>query len=193
MLSQAKQQTPALTWTQGIAEAIPFPDDHFDGAVATLTIHHWSNLETGMQEVYRVVKHGKWVIFTSFPSQMKRCWLNAYFPQMVSDSMKVMPVQERVEEGLKNAGWKSIQLEPYSVRPDLEDLFLYSGKYDPLRYLDAGFRQGISSFRLQANEEEVRIGLERLEEDVKSGKWQEVVQKFDDTAGDYVFVIGEKA
>lgn len=192
MLSKARRQHPSMRWQQGSAESIPFEDGHFDGAIASLTLHHWTDLEAGMKEVYRVVKQGRWVIFTAFPKQMQNYWLNAYFPQMIEDSIAVMPSQARVEAALKAAGWRNLVLEPYSIKPDLQDLFLYSGKYAPERYSDPNFRQGISSFRLQANAQEVQQGLKQLEADIQSGRWKEVVKQFDDAGGDYVFVVVEK-
>ena len=31
----------------GVAEALPFPDDWFDAAMATVTIHQWRDLDRG--------------------------------------------------------------------------------------------------------------------------------------------------
>ncbi|MEM7371611.1 MAG: class I SAM-dependent methyltransferase [Bacteroidota bacterium] len=192
MLSKAKSKAPTLSWTQASAEAIPFPDAHFDGAVATLTLHHWTDLERGMEEVYRVVSKGKWVILTGFPSQMDNYWLCAYFPQMMKDSNAFMHTEAQLLGAMKGAGWTNLEIEPYSVQSDLQDLFLYSGKYHPERYFDENFRNGISSFRLKANEQELESGLKQLRKDLDSGKWEEVVGQFDVEAGDYAFVVGEK-
>lgn len=192
MLSKAMSKAPTLSWKQASAEAIPFPDDTFDGAISTLTLHHWTDLEQGMREVYRVVNQGKWVILTGFPSQMNNYWLCAYFPKMMKASNAFMHTEDQLFGTMDKVGWKQLQIEPYSVQPDLQDLFLYSGKHHPERYFDENFRNGISSFRLKANEQEVAAGLQQLRKDLDSGKWQEIVAQFDGKAGDYAFVVGEK-
>jgi ubiquinone/menaquinone biosynthesis C-methylase UbiE len=41
---------------QASAEALPFPDRHFDAAMAVLTIHHWSDQARGLAEMRRVAR-----------------------------------------------------------------------------------------------------------------------------------------
>lgn len=89
MLSKARDRKPGMDWVCAAAEAIPFPDSFFDGAVGTLTIHHWSDLEKACREICRVLKPGgRMVLFTSSPRQMQGYWLNHYFPEMLKASIK---------------------------------------------------------------------------------------------------------
>jgi SAM-dependent methyltransferase len=42
----------------GDVGALPFPDASFDGAVSTLSLHHWPDPASGLAEIYRVLKPG---------------------------------------------------------------------------------------------------------------------------------------
>ena len=42
----------------GDVSALPFPDASFDGAVSTLSLHHWPDQARGLAEIYRVLKPG---------------------------------------------------------------------------------------------------------------------------------------
>ena len=57
---RAQRRTPAVI---GVAEELPFDDDSFDAAMATITIHQWPDLERGLRELRRVAR-GPVVILT---------------------------------------------------------------------------------------------------------------------------------
>ena len=42
----------------GDVGALPFPEGSFDGAVSTLSLHHWPDPARGLAEIYRVLKAG---------------------------------------------------------------------------------------------------------------------------------------
>ena len=53
-----QQRTRGLA-VQAAAEALPFPDESFDVALAILTIHHWTDRVVGLAEMRRVAqRHG---------------------------------------------------------------------------------------------------------------------------------------
>jgi hypothetical protein len=45
---------------QAYAEEFPFKKDAFDCATAVLTIHHWSDIEKGLQRLKADVSSGLW-------------------------------------------------------------------------------------------------------------------------------------
>ncbi|MGE3803001.1 MAG: class I SAM-dependent methyltransferase [Candidatus Kapaibacterium sp.] len=189
MLEAAGQKNPDVDWRIGSAEATGLDAESVDGIVASLTLHHWSDLEAGFREMYRVLKRGgTMVIFSTTPEQTGGYWLHHYFPKMMEDSVQQLPSFERVEAGLLSVGFTSIETEKYFVQPDLKDMFLYSGKHNPELYFRPDVRSGISSFAAFSNREEVERGLGRLREDIESGKVQEVVDRWENDLGDYLFI-----
>mgnify|MGYP000221085640 CR=1 FL=1 len=93
---------------------------------------------------------------------------------------------------MKQTGFSSINTELYSIKPDLKDLFLYSGKHNPSLYLNPKVRHGISSFSSLANAEEVETGMNRLKEDITTHKIDDTIKSYENDFGDYLFIIATK-
>lgn len=55
MRAQARSH-PNLQWQDASAEALPFGDNQFDGAVMTLCLHHMDDWKKGLAEALRVSK-----------------------------------------------------------------------------------------------------------------------------------------
>lgn len=194
MLEKARSRNDLIDWRKGMAEQIDLANSAVDGIIATLTIHHWSDLNAAFSELSRVLRQGgKLVIFTSTPEQMEGYWLNHYFPKMLRESTVQMPGLEKVEEAMNRSGLTITATEKYFVKPDLQDKFLQCGKYDPEMYFDENIRRGISTFSAIAHETEVEQGLEELRSDIDSGKVKEVMNSFENDLGDYLYIIGKKA
>jgi SAM-dependent methyltransferase len=192
MIANARPKTRDVRWCQARAEHLPFPDSVFSGAMCTLALHHFDELGPIFREVYRVLDRGKLVIFTAGRAQMRGYWLNEYFPESMRRSIDQMPDVRDVEDNLYRAGFSTIETETYDVRPDLQDLFLYSGKQRPQLYLEEGFRSGISTFSSLASPGEVAEGCERLEKDLETGRIAEVTERYSNDSGDYLFILASK-
>ena len=193
MLEKARHKNPNIRWEIGTAEKTSLPKDSLDGIIATLTIHHWTNLRAAFSELSRILKpKGKLVIFTSTPKQMKGYWLNHYFPKMLQASIIQMPTYEAVEDAMKLAGFEVTATETYNIRPDLQDQFLYCGKQNPELYFGEDIRHGISSFSSLAHKDEVEKGLASMRKDIDSGKIIEVMSSYVNDDGDYLYVVGIK-
>jgi ubiquinone/menaquinone biosynthesis C-methylase UbiE len=193
MLATATQNASSKHWLLGSAERIPAPDGQFDGAIATLTIHHWTDIKKAFQEIHRVLKiNSRLVLFTSLPEQMAEYWLNHYFPQMMQTSIKKMPGLDQITDAGRRAGFHLQCTELYNIRLDLEDHFLYSGKMNPELYLDDYFRKGMSSFAEVNLQSETEAGLKILSSDIASGRIKKIQEKFQTNGGDYIFIVLKK-
>ncbi len=194
MLQNAQSQNKNIQWKIGSAEKTGLPQHSVYGIIGTLTIHHWTNLIRAFSELNYILKpKGKIIIFTSTPEQMQGYWLNHYFPKMLEDSIVQMPSIQTIEQAMTSAGLKITTTESYSIKPDLQDQFLYCGKQNPELYFDESILHGISSFSALANKDEVENALVALRADIDSGEIDKIIKSYQNDLGDYLYVIGEKA
>lgn len=192
MLAEARLKPNNAVLIKATAEAIPIEDHFFDGALATLTLHHWTDLRQGLREVCRVLKPGAKLVILSFtPEQLMGYWLHHYFPLMIARSCLTPPLPE-MEAILDDTGFTLTATEKYFIHEDLQDHFLYSNKSRPEQYLKQEVRNGASSFSVIADPEEVAAGLQLLEADITSGKIAEVMKQYENDLGDYLFLVAEK-
>lgn len=197
MLREAARKSASVRWHEADAEDLPFDAASFDGVVLTLALHHFASPVDAFREIARVLKaSAPLVVFTSTAEQMRGYWLNHYFPRALERSIEQMPSLEATRAALLAAGLRIVASEPYFVRSDLADLFLYSGKLRPELYLDARVRSGSSTFASMADPKEVAEGCSLLADDLASGRFAEVAASYDDREGDYLFLVaatGERA
>jgi hypothetical protein len=95
-------------------------------------------------------------------------------------------------EVLESAGFRIACEEKYDVTADLKDFFLCCGKLQPERYLDPRIRSGISCFADAPDQEEVARGVQRIADDIKSGRINGVISKYAYDGGDYMFTVAER-
>ena len=192
MLEGSREKSPCVTWIRSNADALPFAAASFDGAISTLAHHHFPDIDAAFAEVFRVLKpESRFVIFTFTPEQMRGYWLNEYFPticQRAIDQARRLETPNR----LARAGFLEIAAELYEVRTDLQDLFMYSGKHEPSRYLDPRVRAGISGFAVNPDNPEIASGCVRLADDIKSGGFEAVATRYRNHLGDYVFFAARR-
>lgn len=189
MIGAARAKSDRVKWHQANVESLPFENETFGGAICTLAIHHFADLDTAFGEICRVLKNdSRLVIFTSTPEQTANYWLAEYFPEAIKKSAECLPDLETITDALQKNGFSKIETEPYSVSEDLQDLFLYSGKFKPEMYLDASFRANISTFSLLAEPSEIERGCEFLRADIASGKINEIIERHKQS-DDYLFVV----
>lgn len=193
MLSEAKLRNQNIKWLNGTAEQTPADEKTFDGIIATLTIHHWTDIKKAFAELNRVLAdNGRIVVFTSTPEQMKGYWLNHYFPKMLYSSIVQMPSLDTIQKATDEVKLKISGIEKYFIKDDLKDCFLYVGKNKPECYFDEQIRHGISSFSSLANIDEVKQGLKKLRNDIDNNKFDQIKSQYDNDLGDYLFITIEK-
>lgn len=153
---------PAIDAT---AEALPFPDCSFDAALASFTIHQWSDLHKGLGELRRVTR-GPVVVLSCDPNLVQRFWLNDYAPDVLATEARRYP-------DLRQAGaWLGGQAEilPVPIPLHCRDGFneAYYGR--PEKLLDLGARRANSAWSFVA--EDVAAGyVEHLRRALDDGSW----------------------
>jgi ubiquinone/menaquinone biosynthesis C-methylase UbiE len=187
---ESKHDVPG--WAVADVTRLPFPSASFAGASCTLALRYFADLDAAIAELGRVVGAGPIVLFTATPDQIRRYWLRTYFPETVERTASQAYPIGRITDALRAAGFSHVRTEPYAVKPDLEDLFLYSGKHRPSLYLSPAIRAGMWSFANLAPPAEEATGCAELRRDVASGKVGDVVAQCDDRLGDYLFVVAER-
>lgn len=146
---------------QGCAEDIPFANDSFDVSMAILTIHHWQNLQKGLDEMMRVTK-GKSVIFT-WNGIYNNFWLLDYFPEIGEIDCALFPSINYLVNKLGGA-----RVEVVGIPGDCSDGFMCAYWKRPEMYLDPMARQAISTF---SRLDDIDSGLALLKNDLHSGAW----------------------
>lgn len=151
---------------QAVAEQLPFTDGSFDGAMAVLTVHHWSDPEAGLTEVRRVTD-GPVAVLTWDAEQFNhRFWLvRDYVPEAVA-----------AERAAPSVAWIASVLAPARVEVvpiphDCSDGFSAAYWRRPEMYLDAGARAAISNLALLDQAVADRL-VSQLSGDLASGAWR---------------------
>ena len=147
---------------QATAEDLPFEDKSFDASMAILTVHHWSDVPKGLQEMRRVTR-GKIVILT-FDPLASTFWLLDYLPELRTLDEQQMPGMSVFEAVLG-----PVQRIAVPIPHDCTDGMLCAYWRRPAAYLDPKVRRSMSSFWKIAD---VTEPLRRLEGDLRSGEWE---------------------
>ena len=149
----------------GTAESLPFPDQAFDAAMATFTVHQWSNLERGLSEMRRVTR-GPVLILSCDPDLLERSWLHAYAPEMITVEARRYPSMAAIVKGLGG----NAEVKPVPIPLNCVDGFgeAYYGR--PERMLDPGARLANSAWSFVDPSIGERFVVE-LGRDLADGSW----------------------
>ena len=151
---------------QGVAEALPVRSASFDAAMASLTIHHWGDLDAGLRELARVAD--RQVIFMYDPTEVARFWAIEYFAEAMSvPSEADAPTPDRVAEVLR-----VVDVRPVPVPFDCTDGFGAAFWGRPEAYLDPDVQAG-QSWLAQLPADVRNRCADHLADDLRSGAWDE--------------------
>ena len=145
---RAQRTRPAV---DAVAETLPFDDDSFDAAMATITIHQWRDADAGLRELRRVAR-GPVVILTFDPAAIRRFWLAEYVPELIEAEARRYP---------------ALSGEVVPIPLDCGDGFIEAFYGRPEALLDPEVRRSQSAWAFG----ETAAGLERLRAELESGAW----------------------
>ncbi len=116
-------------------EAIPYPDEYFDGCMVAFGVRNFENLERGLIEMVRVVKRGGRVVILEFSKP--RYWLfqfvfSLYFKYILPVIGKIVSKNDRAYEYLFESVQHFPDYERFTVI--LESVSLRDCKYQPLSF-----------------------------------------------------------
>lgn len=162
MRAQRPADRPAV---DARAERLPFDDGSFDAAMAMLTIHQWSELDTGLRELRRVAR-GPVVVLTFDGQALMDFWLAEYVPEVLRTDRDRFPALDHVAAVL---GGRCEVLD-VPVPLDCTDGFgeAYYGR--PEAFLEDDVRATQSGWVL-TDPAAVDAGVARLRADLASGAW----------------------
>lgn len=165
MRAQRPARLPAAI--DAVAEDLPFPDDAFDGAMTTFSVHQWSDLKAGLREMRRVTR-GPVVVLTCDPDLVRDFWLYEYAPLVLDTEARRYPAIADITAAL--GGRSEVTSVPIPV--DCTDGFneAYYGR--PERLLDPAARQSCSAWSFVDAQTCARY-TEHLRRDLESGAWDE--------------------
>lgn len=147
------------------AENLPFPDKSFEAALASVTIHQWSDLPRGLSELRRVTQ-GPIILVVADPERLCDFWLNHYAPEVLAQESRRFPAISTVSALL--GGVVRVQAVPIPL--DCRDGFneAYYGR--PEMLLDPAARLACSSWSFVTPEIVERFENE-LRRDLENGAW----------------------
>jgi SAM-dependent methyltransferase len=150
---------------QAPAEELPFADGSFDAALASMTVHHWDDLDRGLAEMRRVARR-RIVIFTWDPEVAAESWLTAdYLPALRELDLFRFEAPAALADRI---GAAAIRVVP--VPSDCRDGFIEAFWARPEAYLDPVVREGMSGMRAM-DQDVVDAAMRRLAADLESGAW----------------------
>lgn len=165
--SRMRAQRPAgrLPAVDAGAERLPFDDRAFDAAMATVTVHQWTDARAGLRELRRVAA-GPVVVLTFDGEHLDRLWLGDYFPELLVAERQRYPPLNLIGRVLGGA----VTVTEVPVPIDCTDGFTEAFYARPQAFLDPAVRAGQSAWGF-IDQGAVDDGVARLARDLQNGDW----------------------
>jgi SAM-dependent methyltransferase len=148
-----------------VAENLPYDDDAFDAAMATITVHQWPDPAKGLAEMRRVTR-GPVVVLTFDPVALGRFWLAEYSPEIIAVEQRRFPTIAELTEMLGG----QVAIENVPVPTDCTDGFGEAYYARPEAYLRNEVRRAQSGWGFVDPAHEARA-VRDLEAALANGSW----------------------
>ena len=160
----ARQRRPeSAPVVRGVAEGLPFADRSFGAALATFTVHHWSDVHRGLGELRRVSR--RQVLLVHDRDLCDYYWITKYFPEMLDVPSEQHPDVHELCRSLD-----VVRIETLLIPADCSDGFCSAFWARPEALLDRALRAGSSSLS-QLDPSIAEGNAEKLRADLVSGGW----------------------
>jgi SAM-dependent methyltransferase len=151
----------------GVAEDLPVDDDSFDAAMATVTVHQWSDPVRGLSELRRVSR-GPVVVLTFDGDALDRFWLADYVPELITAERRRYPAIDLIGSAI---GVRH-EVHEVPIPIDCVDGFTEAYYARPELMLDPAVRAAQSAWGFVEAGAAAR-GVQRLRDELASGAWDE--------------------
>ena len=148
-----------------VAEDLPFPDQCFDAALASVTIHQWRDLAQGLSELRRVTK-GPIVLLTFDGGVLQDFWLKDYAPRLMVHEAGRMPAISLLKDLLGGTS----EVVELPIPFDCEDGFGEAFFGRPEAFLDEHVRASQSAWKFLSHDE-IATAMDQLRCDLEDGIW----------------------
>ena len=166
VVMRAQRPVGAAPAVDAAAERLPFDDDSFDAAMATMTVHQWGDVDLGLREIRRVSR-GAVVVLTIDAPALQQFWLTDYIPEVVAVEQARFPTLDQVTRAL-DQGSAEVRVDVVPVPRDCTDRFGEAFYARPEAFLRREVRAATSGLVL-TDPGALERGLARLEKDLTSG------------------------
>jgi methyltransferase family protein len=155
---------PAIDAT---AEKLPFDDGAFDAAMATVTVHQWSDTAAGLAELRRVAR-GPVVVLTFDGDALDLLWLAEYVPELIAAERRRYPPIEMIAAAIG----RDSRVLPVPIASDCVDGFTEAYYARPEMFLDPRVRAAQSTWGF-VEDTAITRAVEHLRADLESGAWDD--------------------
>lgn len=162
---RAQRPSHLATAIDAVAEDLPFADDSFDAAMATVTIHQWTDTDQGLRELRRVSR-GPVIVLTFDGDALDLLWLAEYAPELIAAERRRYPAIDHVREVLGGTSTVSA----IGIPIDCVDGFTEAYYARPERFLDPHVRRSQSAWGF-VDAASTDRAVARLGADLRSGEW----------------------
>jgi SAM-dependent methyltransferase len=161
----AQRHTSAASVIRASGTALPLRADSFDAALAVLTLHHWGDWRSGLDELARVAPL-RVIVTIDFEVHARFWLLEDYLPQVAEWERTLRPSPDDIAAAIGVCQTLDLPLPR-----DFADGVLGAFWHRPEAYLDPLVRANTSPLAL-ADPAHVAAGMARLAADLADGSWQ---------------------
>lgn len=153
----ARRKAAPVSWREGRAEALPFPDVSFNLVYSVDVVHHVQDRRAFIGEALRALADRGWFLTVTDSEEIirRRVPLSKYFPETVEAELRRYPKAGEIPQLLRDAGFREISEEVVEFAYELSDSAAFE-------------RKAFSSLHLISDEAFAR-GLARLKQDLLKG------------------------